>query len=103
MLLLYAGALLVATALVKSHGTHETSGNSFDSWAEWHMAEEHHLAGFDTPSFFTLHDFNSDGFWTPEEVRRMYGMDDESLKHISAETKDKGKYFLASILCYGSL
>ena len=54
------------------------------------MAEEHHLTGFDASSFFTLHDFNSDGSWTADEVRRMYGLEDESLKDTSSELKDKG-------------
>jgi len=53
------------------------------------MAEEHHLTGFDAPSFFTLHDFNSDGSWTPDEVRRMYGLDNDSLRDTPPETKDK--------------
>ena len=90
MLSTYAAALFAVAALVASHGSHESSGNPYDSWAEYHMIEEHHLNGFDAPSFFTLHDFNSDGSWTSDEVRRMYGLDDESLKDTSAELKDKG-------------
>ena len=34
------------------------------------MAEEHHIDNFDPASFFSMHDFNSDGVWTPEEVQR---------------------------------
>jgi hypothetical protein len=90
MLLRRAGILCAAASLVASHGSHESSGNTADSWAEWHMAEEHHLTGFDAPSFFTLHDFNSDGSWTPDEVRRMYGLDNDSLRDTPTETKDKG-------------
>ena len=55
------------------------------------MAEEHHVSNFDAPSFFTMHDFNSDGSWTPDEVRRMYGLDDESPKGTAADVKDKGR------------
>ena len=82
--------LLALASLVACHGSHESSGSPYDSWAEYHMIEEHHLNGFDAPSFFTLHDFNSDGSWTADEVRRMYGLDDESLKDTSSEFKDKG-------------
>jgi hypothetical protein len=56
------------------------------------MIEEHHLTGFDAPSFFTLHDFNSDGSWTAGEVRRMYGLDDESLKDTPADVKERGEH-----------
>jgi len=76
-------------SLVAAHGSHDTSGNTASSWAEYHMAEEHHVSNFDPPSFFTLHDFNSDGAWTPEEVRRFYGLDDESLKDTPIDVKDK--------------
>lgn len=55
------------------------------------MAEEHHLSNFDPQSFFILHDFNADNTWTADEVRRMYGLDDESLKNTPADVKDKGK------------
>ena len=89
MLLRYAAIVCTVASIVTSHGAHE-SGNTADSWAEYHMIEEHHLSNFDAPSFFTLHDFNSDGSWTPEEVRRMYGLDDESLKDTPADVKDKG-------------
>ncbi|KAI4156510.1 MAG: hypothetical protein LQ340_000211 [Diploschistes diacapsis] len=47
-------------------------------WALKHLSEEHHLDNFDSGAFFTLHDFDSSGGWTPEEVRRMYGLEDES-------------------------
>ena len=90
MLLRYSSALCALAALAVAHGNHESAGNTFASWAEYHMAEEHHVSNFDAPSFFTLHDFNSDGSWTPDEVRRMYGLDDESLKKTPADAKDKG-------------
>lgn len=88
-MLLTATILLAAASLAAGHGSH-ASGNTADSWAEYHMAEEHHLNGFDATSFFTLHDFNADGSWTTDEVRRMYGLDDESLKDTPADVKDKG-------------
>ena len=85
-----AAACLV-TGLVAAHGTHDASVSRPDSWAEYHMLEEHHVSNFDAPSFFTLHDFNSDGIWTGDEIRRTYGLDDESLKDKTAAVKDKGK------------
>ena len=96
-MLISIALLFAAASLVAAHGSHESSGNAgntYDSWAEYHMAEEHHLTGFDAPSFFTLHDFNSDGSWTPDEVRRMYGLDDETLKDTAPAVKDKGACFL---------
>ncbi len=53
-----------------------------------HMSSEHHIDNFDPPSFFALHDFNSDGVWTADEVRRLYGLDDESNKNVAASVKD---------------
>lgn len=52
------------------------------------MAQEHHIDSFDPASFFSMHDFNSDGVWTPDEVRRLYGLDDESTKNTAKEIKD---------------
>lgn len=93
MLLEYTTLICALASLAAAHGSHEKSDNAASSWAEYHMAEEHHVDNFDPPSFFTLHDFNGDGAWTPEEVRRFYGLDDESLKDTPADVKDKGKSY----------
>lgn len=53
------------------------------------MSEEHHIDNFDPPSFHSMHDFNNDGVWTPDEVRRFLGFDDESTKDVSTEAKDR--------------
>lgn len=53
------------------------------------MIEEHHIATFDPGAFFSLHDFDSSGAWTPDEVRRMYGLDDESTKDVSEEKREE--------------
>lgn len=45
------------------------------------------ISNFDASSFFTLHDFNNDGLWTDDEIRRMYGLDDVSLKTTPEQTK----------------
>lgn len=47
------------------------------------------ISNFDPASFFSLHDFNNDGYWTPDEIRRFYGLDDESLQSASADKKDE--------------
>ncbi|MCJ1252204.1 hypothetical protein MMC24_000008 [Lignoscripta atroalba] len=57
-------------------------------WATKHMAEEHHIENFDPGAFFSLHDFDSSGAWTPDEVRRTYGLDDDSAKDVSAEKRE---------------
>ena len=41
-------------------------------------AEEHHVDNYNAGAFFFLHDFDSSGGWSPDEVRRMYGLADES-------------------------
>jgi hypothetical protein len=40
--------------------------------------EEHHIDNFDPGSFFALHDYDGNGAWDKAEVRRTYGLDDES-------------------------
>lgn len=47
------------------------------------MTEEHHLDEWDPASFFSLHDFNGDGVWQPEEMLATYGLFDESNKDVS--------------------
>lgn len=51
------------------------------------MLEEHHIDSFDAPSFFTLHDYDSSGAWTVDEVRKTYGLDDESNRDVSEARK----------------
>lgn len=53
-----------------------------------HLTHSVDISNFDPVSFFTLHDFNNDGVWSPDEVRRIYGLDDPSLKDTPKETKD---------------
>ncbi|MCJ1391358.1 hypothetical protein MMC18_004221 [Xylographa bjoerkii] len=51
--------------------------------------KEHHIANFDPGAFFSLHDYDSSGGWTPDEVRRTYGLDDESARDVSAEKREE--------------
>lgn len=53
------------------------------------LAEEHHIANFDPASFFTLHDYDDNGFWDSSEILKTYGMDDPSAKDVSQEQKDQ--------------
>ncbi|CAO2654752.1 Nn.00g114850.m01.CDS01 [Neocucurbitaria sp. VM-36] len=55
-------------------------------WATRHMAEEHHISGFDATTFFNLHDYDSTGLWASVDIRRTYGLSDPSSSGIS-ETK----------------
>ncbi len=52
-----------------------------------HTTEEHHLDNFDAGAFFSLHDFDSSGGWTPDEVRRFYGLEDESARDVVPASK----------------
>jgi len=80
---------LLLLALVKTafaHGYHSNAQQEpmgAKDWATEHMREEHHIDNFDANSFFTLHDFDNNGVWTPDEVRRLYGLDDESNKDVT--------------------
>ncbi|KAJ5713348.1 uncharacterized protein N7483_010529 [Penicillium malachiteum] len=81
------GVLALGSGLASAHGSHSSDQPSSDDWATRHMMEEHHIEGFDAPSFFLLHDYDSSGAWTTDEVRKTYGMDDESNKDMSESQK----------------
>ncbi|GAB7350701.1 hypothetical protein MBLNU459_g1259t1 [Dothideomycetes sp. NU459] len=85
-------ALLLLNALSVSahgdHGGHEQVPVSADAdWATKHMAEEHHINSFDAGSFFNLHDYDSSGTWTPDDIRKTYGLKDESTKDVPEAKK----------------
>lgn len=52
-------------------------------------AEEHHITSFDAGAFFNLHDYDSSGVWTYDDIYKTYGLLHESTKHISQDEKDK--------------
>ena len=56
-------------------------------WATRHMAEEHHIGNLDPSAFFQLHDYDSSGVWTIKDIRRTYGLDDESAREVSEQRK----------------
>ncbi|KAJ5558487.1 hypothetical protein N7535_008700 [Penicillium sp. DV-2018c] len=82
-----AAGLLALSTLANAHGSHSSDGASSDDWATRHMIEEHHIENFDPTSFFILHDYDSSGTWTPEEVRKTYGLNDESNAGVTEEQK----------------
>lgn len=92
--LLLLGAYLIT--LCKAHGNHG-SRNSHDQvpvteeeeqdWATRHMKEEHHISSFDAPSFFTLHDYDSNGYWDGAEIQRTYGLEDESNRNVDEHAR----------------
>jgi len=85
-------------ALVFAHGGHEEGpqeGESMEQYAIRHMQREHHIDAFDLDSFFALHDLNSDGMWTPDEIEAIYGVHhpysakydpDEEKRKVTAKT-----------------
>ena len=79
-------ALLALLPTALCHG-HQVPISDDADWATRHMAEEHHIANLDPSAFFTLHDYDSSGHWTPDEIRRTYGLDDESAKDVPQERK----------------
>ncbi|KAF7846261.1 hypothetical protein BT93_L4755 [Corymbia citriodora subsp. variegata] len=53
------------------------------------VAEEHHINSFDSGSFFNLHDYDSSGNWSPEDIRKTYGLLDESTKDVPESKKQE--------------
>ncbi|SZF05542.1 unnamed protein product [Blumeria hordei] len=58
-------------------------------WENKHMAEEHHVHEFDRPSFFALHDYDSNGHWDIYEILKTYGMDDPSARDVPEMKKNE--------------
>ncbi|TQS31628.1 hypothetical protein Golomagni_08085 [Golovinomyces magnicellulatus] len=87
-------ALVAATlaCVAAAHGEEhprDESGREYNDWMDRHMTEEHRIDGWDTGSFFTLHDYDNDGHWRPDEIMRTYGLMDVSNKDVSWERKEE--------------
>lgn len=52
-------------------------------------SEEHHINSFDAGSFFNLHDYDSTGEWTPDDISTTYGLRNPSTHSIAQADKDK--------------
>jgi len=80
--------LLILPLLTLAHSDHSQAPLSPSTdWATRHLTEEHHISNFDAGAFFSLHDYDSSGGWTADDVSRTYGLDDESMKDVSAEKR----------------
>ncbi|KAK4058424.1 hypothetical protein OIO90_000582 [Microbotryomycetes sp. JL221] len=53
------------------------------TYAEAHMAQEHHMDNFDIQAFFHLHDLNRDGILDTNELESIYGVHHEKRKSAS--------------------
>ncbi|SCV67869.1 BQ2448_5480 [Microbotryum intermedium] len=54
------------------------------TYAELHMAQEHHMDSFDIQSFFHLHDLNRDGILDVNELESIYGVHHDKAKKGSS-------------------
>ncbi|GAA5898395.1 hypothetical protein JCM8208_006970 [Rhodotorula glutinis] len=71
-------ALFAAATLARAHGDHaEVEENPDATYAELHMAQEHHMDSFDIQAFFHLHDLNRDGVLDRNELESIYGVHHE--------------------------
>lgn len=52
------------------------------------MISEHHIDQFDLPAFFKLHDLDSDGFWTTDEIAALYGLRHHSVTGLDKKVPD---------------
>ncbi|GAA6002161.1 hypothetical protein JCM10207_003103 [Rhodosporidiobolus poonsookiae] len=75
---LFLPAVLLAATLAQGHGDHaEMDDNPDATYAELHMAAEHHMDSFDIQAFFHLHDLNRDGILDRNELESIYGVHHE--------------------------
>ncbi|KAF7543317.1 hypothetical protein G7Z17_g10843 [Cylindrodendrum hubeiense] len=84
-------AVLLSAAcagLVAAHSQQPIVPEGAD-WMTKHMAEEHHIAGWDASSFFALHDYDSNGRWEAQEMQRTYGLMDVSNKDMPQARRDE--------------
>ncbi|GAA5967392.1 hypothetical protein JCM11641_000532 [Rhodosporidiobolus odoratus] len=73
-----APLLLLVPDTTLAHGDHaEVDDNPDATYAELHMAQEHHMDSFDIQAFFHLHDLNRDGVLDRNEIESMYGVHHE--------------------------
>ncbi|GAA5973752.1 hypothetical protein JCM21900_006545 [Sporobolomyces salmonicolor] len=76
-----AALLPLFAALACAHGDHaEVEENPDATYAELHMAQEHHMDSFDIQAFFHLHDLNRDGVLDRNELESVYGVHHEKRK-----------------------
>jgi len=76
MRLLFTLIPFLPLALAHGGSLHDPHDNPDPSlpWAERHMISEHHILNYDAGAFFSLHDFNNDGYLSRDELLRTYGL-----------------------------
>ena len=78
--------------LIGRHGTWQVRGSHsipLSQLKTHRLAEEHHISSFDADTFFKLHDFDSTGLWSPDDIKRLYGLYDRSNAHVSDDQKNE--------------
>ncbi|GAA5903523.1 nucleobindin SSP120 [Sporobolomyces salmoneus] len=76
-----AAILPLLAVFARAHGDHaEIDENSDYTYAEMHMAQEHHMDSFNIQAFFHLHDLNRDGVLDRNELESVYGVHHEKRK-----------------------
>ncbi|GAA95796.1 hypothetical protein E5Q_02453 [Mixia osmundae IAM 14324] len=95
--------LLVLAQQAFAHGGEGHGETKRDaSYAERHMASEHHIDTFDLASFFHLHDLNRDGILDQDELTALYGVHHETSKSASKQQErshdDKAKEIMDKVM-----
>jgi hypothetical protein len=87
--LILPALLALAAALGLGDADDKTLADFDNDWATYHLALEHHLDNFDAGAFFSLHDFDGNGGWSPADVRRMYGLEHESARDVGEDRREE--------------
>jgi len=94
--------LPLLVALARAHGDHaEVDENPNHTYAELHMAQEHHMDSFDIQAFFHLHDLNRDGVLDRNELESIYGVHHEKRKKGAKSLEvhtDQAKEIVTAVL-----
>ncbi|GAA6022199.1 hypothetical protein JCM11491_002430 [Sporobolomyces phaffii] len=94
--------LPLLAVLARAHGDHaEIDDNSDYTYAELHMAQEHHMDSFDIQAFFHLHDLNRDGVLDRNELESVYGVHHEKRKKGAKSLEvhtDQAKEIVTAVL-----
>ncbi|KAK8161250.1 putative secretory pathway protein Ssp120 [Phyllosticta citrichinensis] len=87
----FVGYAIALAALAATASTHSQEALKVPEGADWmtrHMTEEHHITSFDAGVFFNLHDYDSTGKWSPDDVRKTLGLMDDSTARFPQQDKD---------------
>ncbi|GAA5820062.1 hypothetical protein JCM10212_006422, partial [Sporobolomyces blumeae] len=97
-----AVAVPLLAVLARAHGDHAVVDDNPDyTYAELHMAQEHHMDSFDIQAFFHLHDLNRDGVLDRNELESIYGVHHEKRKKGAKSLEvhtDQAKEIVSAVL-----